>query len=215
MKNIHPFKTFVLAAAASLGLASSAFAQTSAPVAEPATITHSSGLLGQTYASLGYGYVNFDNSSATARTYSLSLNQYVRDGVDTVFEYNYTRSSPVGNTRLKQHDLLFGGRFYTSWQGIKPYAEVGVGWVWQKAAGFSDNSFAWGAGVGAEIEVAAKTSLTPFVRYTDITEGSDNDAWEYGVKANHWLTEKVALQGSISRDDDRNMFYRLGVNVRY
>lgn len=213
MKNQTSLKTFVLAAAASLGLAASAFAQTS--VATEPSVTHSAGLLGQTYASASYGYVDLDNTSVNARSYSLGLNQYVRDGVDSFLDYNYTRSGRIAGTRLTQHDVLLGARVYTNWQGVKPYAEAGIGWVWQKAGGIRDNSFAWAAGVGAEIEVATKTTVTPFVRYSDLTDGGNNDQWEYGVKANHWLTEKLALQGSLSRDDDKNMFYRVGVNFRY
>jgi opacity protein-like surface antigen len=213
MKNQTSLKYFVLAAAASLGLAASAFAQTTV-AAEP-TVSRSSGLLGQTYASASYGYIDLDDTSVNARSYSLGLNQYVRDGVDSFLDYNYTRSGRIAGTRLTQHDVLLGARVYTHWQGVKPYAEAGIGWVWQKAGGVRDNSFAWAAGVGAEIEVAPKTTLTPFVRYSDLTEGGNNDQWEYGVKANHWLTDKLAVQGSISRDDDQNLFYRVGVNFRY
>jgi len=213
MKNQTSLKYFVLAAAASLGLAASAFAQTTV-AAEP-TVSRSAGLLGQTYASASYGFIDLDNTGVDARSYSLGLNQYVRDGVDSFLDYNYTRTDRIAGTRLTQNDVLLGARVYTHWQGVKPYAEAGIGWVWQKAGGVRDNSFAWAAGVGAEIEVASKTTLTPFVRYSDLTDSGNNDQWEYGVKANHWLTEKLAVQGSVSRDDDKNLFYRVGVNFRY
>ncbi len=214
MKTLPSSRHFFAAAALALGLASAATAQT-VTATETAPVTRSSGLLGQTYASASLGYVDLDNTNVSARSYSLGLNQYVRDGVDSFLDYNYTRSERLAGTRLTQHDLLVGARAYTNYSGVKPYAEAGVGWVWQKAGGVSDNSFAWAAGVGAEFTVAPATTVTPFLRYSDISSGGDNDQWEYGVKANHWLTEKVALQGSISRDDDRNMFYRFGVNVRY
>jgi opacity protein-like surface antigen len=214
MKTLPSSRHFLVAAALALGLASAATAQT-VTATETAPVTRSSGLLGQTYASAALGFVDLDNTGVNARSYSLGLNQYVRDGVDSFLDYNYTRSDRFAGTRLTQHDLLVGARAYANYSGVKPYAEAGVGWVWQKAGPVSDNSFAWAAGVGAEFAVASATNVTPFVRYSDITDGGDNDQWEYGVKANHWLTEKVALQGSISRDDDRNMFYRFGVNVRY
>lgn len=213
MKNLHS-RHFLAAAALALGLASAATAQTVAAT-DTAPVTRSAGLLGQTYASASLGYVDLDNTNVSARSYSLGLNQYVRDGVDSFLDYNYTRSERFANTRLTQHDLLLGARVYANASGVKPYAEAGVGWVWQKGGGGRDNSFAWAAGVGAEFTVAPATTVTPFVRYSDLTDGGNNDQWEYGVKANHWLTEKVSLQGSISRDDDRNMFYRFGVNYRY
>jgi opacity protein-like surface antigen len=214
MKNLTSLKHHLLAAAASLGLAVAAHAQTTVAPSEP-SLSRSAGLLGQTYASASLGFIDLDDTGIDARSLALSANQYVRDGVDSFLDYNYTRSDRFAGTRLTQHDLLLGARAYTHWQGVKPYAEAGVGWVWQKAGGARDNSFAWAAGVGAEIEVAAQTTVTPFVRYSDLADGGDNNQWEYGVKANHWFTEKFALQGSLSRDDDQNLFYRLGVNVRY
>ena len=214
MKTLPSSRSFLAAAALALGLASAATAQT-VTATDTTPVTRSSGLLGQTYASASLGFIDLDNTGVDARSYSLGLNQYVRDGVDSFLDYNYTRSDRFAGTRLTQHDVLAGARFYVNHAGVKPYAEAGVGWVWQKAGPVSDNSFAWAAGVGAEFSVASATSVTPFVRYSDLTDGGNNDQWEYGVKANHWLTEKVALQGGISRDDDRNMFYRFGVNVRY
>ena len=214
MKNIHSTKSFLLAAAASLGLAASAFAQTTAP-AEPASAAHGSGLLGQSYASLSYGFIDLDGTGVDANSFTLAFNQGVRDGLDSFLEYDYTRTDRILGSRLTQHSLLAGARVFTDYRGIKPYAEAGVGWVWQKFGGASDNSFGWGAGVGAEIAVAPALTVTPFVRYTDVTEGSNNDSWEYGVKANYWLSEKLALQGGLSRDDDQNMVYRVGVNFRY
>jgi opacity protein-like surface antigen len=215
MKNYTNLKSIVLVAAASLGLASSSFAQTTVPATEPAPVARPSGLLGQNYAALSYGFLDLDDSGVDANSVSLGFNQAIRDGLDSMLEYDYTRTDRILGSRLTQHSVLIGARAFTNYNGIKPYAEAGVGWVWQKFGGASDNSFAWGAGVGAEFELAPAFTLTPFVRYTDITEGSNNDAWEYGLKTNYWLTEKLALSGGISRDDDSNMLYRVGVNFRY
>ncbi|MBA4136823.1 MAG: hypothetical protein C0518_05855 [Opitutus sp.] len=215
MKNYISLKSFLLAAAASLGLATSAFAQTTVPATELAPVTRASGLLGQNYASLSYGFVDLDDTGIDASSYTIAFNQAVRDGLDSMLEYDYTRSDRIFGSRLTQHSLLLGARAYTNYNGIKPYAEVGVGWVWQKFGGTSDNSFAWGVGVGAEFELASAFTVTPFVRYTDITEGSDNGAFEFGAKANYWLNEKFSVMGGVSRDDDSNMTYRVGVNYRY
>ncbi|MBI2511810.1 MAG: porin [Opitutae bacterium] len=215
MKNVPSFKTFVLAAAVSLGLASASFAQ-SANVAVPNPAdAKPTGLLGQSYTTLGYSYVDFDATSIHASRYSLAANQSLREGLDGILEYGYARSSKFAGTRLTQHDLMAGARAFLTAGGIKPYVEAGIGWVWQKAAGVSEDSFAWGAGVGAEFEVVSSVTVTPYVRYEDITRGSDNDSWNYGVKANYWLSSRVGLQAGVERDDDKNMTYSVGANIRF
>lgn len=214
MKNSNTLNSLLLTAAVALGLAAPARAQTTvAP--EPAPVTRSSGLLGQTYAGLSYAFVDLDDSGVDASRSTLSFNQAVRDGLDSTLDYEYARTDRILGSRLTQHSLLIGARAFTNYNGIKPYAEAGIGWAWQKFAGASDNSFAWAASVGAEFELAPAFTVAPFVRYTDLAKGSNNDAWEFGAKANYWLNEKWSVLGALSRDDDSNMSYRLGVNFRY
>ncbi|MBA3848462.1 MAG: hypothetical protein C0502_00520 [Opitutus sp.] len=215
MKNIHSTNSLLLAAAVSLGLAASAFAQTTAPAAEPAPAERGAGLLGQNYASLSYGFIDLDGTGVDADSFTLGFNRNVRDGLDAFLEYDYTQTDRVFGSRLRQHSLLAGARVFTNYQGIKPYAEAGVGWVWQEFGNNREDSFGWGAGVGAEIELSPVVAVTPFVRYTDLTEGSGNGTWDFGVKANVRLTDKFTVLGSVSRDDDQNMEYRVGVNFRY
>ena len=217
MKNLVPSsKNLILAAALALGLASAASAQ-SANVAVPNPAdSKATGLLGQNYVTAGYSYTDIDQVNVHGSTYTLAANQGLRDGLDGVFEYNYTRTSRfAGSQRLTQHDILFGARAFLTSGTVKPYVEAGAGWVWQKGLGASDDSFAWGAGLGAEFEVANGVSVTPFVRYEDITRGSNNDSWTYGLKANYWLTHSVGLQAGISRDDDQNLTYAIGANFRF
>lgn len=215
MKNVPSFKTFILAAAVSLGLASATFAQ-SADVAVPNPAdAKPTGLLGQNYTGFSYGYVDLDNTGVHASRFALSGNQGIREGLDAIFEYGYTRSSEFAGTRITQHDLMAGARAFLTAGGVKPYVEAGIGWAWQKFAGVSENSFAWELSVGAEIEVVPALTVTPFVRYEDLTKGSDNDTWVYGAKANYWLSSRVGLQAAIDRDDDKNMTYTVGANIRF
>ena len=215
MKNVPSFKTLILAAAVSLGLASASFAQ-SANVAVPNPAdAKPTGLLGQNYTTIGYGYIDLDSTNVHASRYSLAANQSLREGLDGLLEYGYTRSSSFAGTRLTQHDLMAGARAYLTSAGFKPYVEAGLGWVWQKAAGVSDDSFAWGLGVGAEIDVVSAVTVTPYVRYEDLTRGSNNDSWNYGVKANYWVTSRVGIQAGVERDDDKNMTYSVGANIRF
>lgn len=215
MNNVTSFKTLILAAAVSLGLASAAFAQNANVAVPNPADAKPTGLLGQNYATISYGYIDLDSTNVHASRYALAGNQSLREGLDGILEYGYSRSSSFAGTRLTQHDLMAGARAFMTAGGVKPYVEAGIGWVWQKAAGFSDDSFAWGLGVGAEIEVAPAFTVTPFVRYEDLTKGSNNDSWIYGVKANYWVTSRVGVLAGIDRDDDKNMTYTIGANIRF
>lgn len=216
MKNVNSLKTLILAGAASLGLTVSALAQTTLPADAPAPVVErTAGLLGHNYVSASLGFINLDDIDIDAKSYTLGVNEAVRDGLDAIFEYDYTRTDRVVGSRLTQHSLLVGARAFANYNGIKPYAEAGVGWVWQKFGSARDDSFAWGAGIGAEFELSPVVAVTPFVRYTDLTEVSGSGTWDFGVNANVRINDKFSVLGSVSRDDDQNMEYRVGVNFRY
>jgi len=218
--NKHPsLKSLLLAAAFAAGLTAPAFAAgdpvvSSTPTTNVSSNTH--GVLGQNLANLGFSYVDIHNSSVNAMAYNLTLNQGIQTGIDTLFEYNYLRSEDTGVGRVSEHKVNFGGRAYTNYQGFKPFVDGGIGWVWEKAPlGLSDNSFLLFASVGAEFQATPDLTITPAVRYWYATRNSIGDVWEFSVKANYWLTEKLALTAKISRDDDQTMEYGLGINFRF
>lgn len=215
MKNVTSFKTLILAGAVALGLATAAVAG-EGPAAASAPVSPGRGLLGQNYVNLSYSFVDLQGTSLDAHSFGFELHQNVQEGIDTLLEYNYLRSEPFAGGHITQDSLVAGGRAFTSFHGFKPYAEAGLGWVWQRAPlGFSDNSFAYFAGVGAEFQVAPDVSVTPFVRYLDGTKSSFDHEWDYGVRANWWATEKIGLTAGVIRDNSRNMEYNIGVNYRY
>lgn len=215
MKNVTSFKILILAAAVSLGLASASFAQSTVAAAPSPAEARPTGLLGQNYVTLSYGFIDLDNTGVDASRYTLSANESLREGLDSFLEYNYSRTDKISGSRPTQHDLAAGARAFLTAGGIKPFVEARVGWAWQKFAGASEDSFAWGLGVGAEFEVMPALTVTPFVRYEDMTKGSNNDTWVYGVKANYWVTHNVGILAGIDRDDDKNMTYTIGANIRF
>jgi len=219
MKNVLMFRNLLPAAALALGLAVPAFAgdDPATPAAAPAVAsTGGHGLLGQNYASLGYVYTDISDTSVNASGYKFALNQGVRDGLDTLLEYDYLRSDETGFGRASQQILDAGVRGYVNYGGLKPYAEAGVGWAWLHApAGARENSFVWFAGVGAELQAAPDFSITPFVRFSYANSFTNHQQWDYGVKANYWVTEHVGLMATLSRDNSRDMSYGAGVNFRF
>jgi opacity protein-like surface antigen len=220
MNYVTSYKSLVLAAACAAGLAAPTFASDD-PVAASAPVTTTispttHGVLGHNLANLSFSYVDIDDSSVDATAFNLTLNQGLRTGVDTLFEYNYLRSENTGVGRISEQKVNFGGRAYTNYKGFKPFVDGGIGWAWMKAPlGFSDNSFLVFGSVGAEFQVTPELTITPSIRYWYPTRSSVDDAWDFSVKANYWVSEKFAVTGKISMDDDQSIEYGLGVNFRF
>jgi len=218
MKNVLSFKTLTLAAALSLGLTAPAFAgdDSAAPAPAPAPALNGHGLLGETYLNLGYSYTDLTDTSVNASTYSFALNQGVREGLDTLLEYSYSQSENTGFGRIDQQVFDVGARAFTVFNGLKPYAEAGLGGVWVKTPVLShQHSFMWFLGVGVEIQATPDLTITPFVRHSYANSIDDYKQWNYGVRGNYWLTERVGLTATLARDNDRDTSYGIGINFRY
>ncbi|HET7535958.1 MAG TPA: hypothetical protein VFJ90_05865, partial [Candidatus Didemnitutus sp.] len=200
----------------SLGLSLAALASDD-PVSVPRPVDAGSrGLLGETYTHLGYSYVDTNHSNVDAHSFDFSLNSAVYHGADTLLEYNYTQSEPFAGGHAWWQNVLAGARGYTSMGGFKPYLEGGLGWAWAKAPVIgSDNSWAWFAGVGAEVTVARDITVTPFIRYTDAPGIDDSDKWDFGVKGNYWINSKFAVTANVSVDDDQDWTIGAGVNFQF
>jgi opacity protein-like surface antigen len=220
MNYVPSYKSLILVAACAAGLAAPAFAAddpTAVSSAPAATVDAGSrGVLGHNLANLGFSYVDIDDSSIDAMAYNLTLNQGLRTGVDTLFEYNYLRSENTGVGRISEHKVNFGGRAYTNYNGFKPFVDGGIGWAWLKAPlGLSESSFIVFASVGAEFQACPDVTITPAVRYWYAANSSVDNVWEFSVKANYWVTEKLAITAKLGIDDDQNSEYGLGVNFRF
>ncbi len=217
MNTTCSYKFLLVAAATSLGLAGAARADV--PVMSepdsPSTSMVGQGLLGQTHGSFNYGFSNLDDTGADVHALDFEYNRPVDGGLDTFAAFRAGRSTSFGGGRLEEYDLNFGGRFYRTYHGVKPYWEVGIGWGWFDAPGFKDNSFTWETALGVEIQAATGLSLTPYVKYADAIDFPDGDAWFYGVKGNYWLNQRTALQAGVERQADYSWNYRFGVNFRY
>lgn len=218
MKNTESVRNIIAAAAVSLGLAVAASA--AVPVGdgmeEPVAGVSLGGLLGQTYASATYSFVNFDDTDVNANMLRLEANQAVEAGLDTFVGAEALRSDSFSNGRLSSHQFDAGARFYRTYQGVKPFWEFGAGWLWQKAPfGFSDSTFVWRTSLGAEIQLTRSAAVAPYVQYADAIDFQDGDSWHYGVRGDYWLNDRTALNAAVVRADHESWLYRLGVNFRY
>ena len=201
----------LLLAAATIGLTAAARADDPRP-APPVSASGAMGLLGQTYAGLTYSYVDLNRTSSHADDYRFDLNQALNAGLDGVLSYDWMQDGAAA----RQDSVTAGLRaFGTSYVWGKPYVEAGAGYAWEKVTGVRRNSVIWLAAVGAEFQVAPAVTVTPFVKYQGTPSLAQHDKWDFGVKANYWVTSQWAVTVSLDRDDHQNTGFTAGTNFRF
>lgn len=210
MKQKIVIKSLLIAAACGLTLATGANAAETAPVSENV------GLLGKTYAGLSYSFTNLEGTAVGIDNYAFEYNHSLRAGLDANFGFNYAQSGTMNGLRMRER--AFGGslRAFSAQSWGKPYVEAGLGSTHVTYAGMKENSFTWAVAVGSEFRIFPSMTATPYVKYSDAPDiVAAEGTWDYGVKANYWVTSRFSVVGDISRDDDKNMTYALGFNCRF
>lgn len=216
MNNSPTIKSFVLATALVLGLGASARADDSLPAEKPEPITSNLSLLGQTYATLSYSYINLDDTSVHGDAYTFEVNQPLSFGLDGILSYDYAQTGVVGGSRVKANVLGAALRaFSASYNWGKPYVEAGGGYAWTKYAGTKDNSFIWHVAVGAEFQVMPRATVTPYIRYEDAPDLAGSSTWNFGVKGSYWIDSSWAVTAGIERDDEQNTAFTVGTNFHF
>ncbi len=218
----------VLLVIAALGLTLGARAQsaaTNAPPTSPGTSATTSsaepadigrGLLGQTYAGVTYTYTDVRHAPFHDEGLRFDYNMPLNVGFDAKFTYDGTRSSEFDGLRNSSQLLEASAIAFSPQYGwIKPFIEVGAGWLWTKTAGDHDNSAAGRLGTGAEFQVGTDFAVRPYVNYTSSGVLPSDHRWNYGVKANYWLADQWGLGFGLDRDNRQNMGYSAGMNFRF
>jgi opacity protein-like surface antigen len=211
-------KTLLLAGALAFGLGASSFAQsTGASVPAPGSDT-GKGLLGQSYVNLGYSYTDAHKKPFDIQGLNFDYNQPLNTGFDLNVALGDNWSSQYSRTRFREvsafanaiafiHDLSWG----------KPFIGVGAGYIRTKFSGSKDWAFAGDLSTGVEFQVTKDLSITPVATYTDTTSSqiTRENRWEYGVKANYWITSDWALSAGVSRDNQVDTTYSIGTTFRF
>lgn len=224
MKTTQPTKFLLLAAASVLGLTHVASAQSGTPAPAPA-LPASAGLLGQTYVGLDFHYRDAENSHTDFRGADLRLNKNVMEGLDVFLGYGYGNSENFLGSDLDRNAVDLGATYFVKLGAFKPFVDASAGWVWVDGPlGLDDDSFTWSGGGGVEIALGRKFAVTPFARYQEATNLNgaigpsnryDDETFEFGVRANYWLTHQWAVTGRIVRDDNEDMTYAVGAVFRF
>ncbi len=213
--NQNIFLKSLLLAGALTGLAVAARAEDSQPAA-PVPASGTMGLLGQTYASLTYSYLNLARSPANADSYAFELNQALSTGLDGVLTYDWMQTDAMAGSRLNQQTINGALRaFGTSYAWGKPYVEAGAGYTWTRFAGAHDHSLVWEAAVGAELQVTPALTVTPFVQFVEVPDLASGSTWNFGMKTNYWVDRQWAITASISRNNNQDTAFTVGTNFRF
>ncbi len=202
MKQKLHVKTLILAAAATLGLALTAAAQ-SATVAEPAPATPVGGLLGSGYTGAAYRYIDLTGTGPNhADGLKIDFNQPLNANFDLNAGYDWARSRDAG-ARYTQEDAEIGTTAYTRLEWGRPFALVAAGWRWEKNAGLTQDSFRYKLGVGTEFQVTRAFVLTPYVNFVRATGLNESEA-DVGVKAAYRVAKDWSVTAGVQYDAIRH-----------
>jgi len=207
MNKNRSFKSIIVAAALVAGFAVSAQADNGLPAQPAPDASAVQGLLGQSYATLTYTYINLDGVSSHADDYQFAANLPVSAGLDGLLSYDFV-DHDFGHSNVLMAGLrAFSSRF--NWG--KPYVEAGAGFAWTSG----DDSFVWNVATGIEFQVARQATLTPFIEYTDAPDLAGDGSWNFGAKGNYWVNPQWAVTVSVEIDDDNNTGFTVGTNFRF
>jgi hypothetical protein len=205
MKTINTLKSLALATALVVGTAASAQVDTGLPAAADTSVGQ--GLLGQSYGTLTYSYINLDGVSSHADDYQFALTQPLSFGLDGFLSYDFV-DHDFGN----QHIVMAGLRpFSARFNWGKPFAEAGAGFAWTSG----DDSFVWEVGTGVEFQITPLFTLTPYVQYMDAPDLPGDGSFNFGAKGNYWVTPQWAVTAGVELDDDENSSFTIGTNFRF
>ena len=207
MKSNHSLKSLALATALVAALAVSARADSGLPAPAAADTAVGQGLLGQSYGTLTYSYIDLKGVSGHADDYQFALTQPLSFGLDGFLSYDFV-DHDFGN----QHIVMAGLRpFSTRFNWGKPFAEASAGFAWTSG----DDSFVWEIGTGVEFQVTPKLALTPYIQYMDAPDLAGDGTVNFGAKGNYWVTPQWAVTASVEIDDDENSSFTVGTNFRF
>lgn len=202
----HCIKRSFLAGAIALLLAASVAAQTGGAAG-------GRGLNGTNYISPTFLYSDLEDGPPDSyRGIGLRYNQAFRSNFDLIVTGSITRSDRVAGSRAKQTGLDVGVRWHTDIGSARPFVEATVGGTWWDYAGFSDNSFTYAAGVGAEFQVTGPLSIAPMLGYSDAPDFPGSGDAFVVVRTNYWINSRWSVRVNFSVSEDSR---GLGAGVAY
>jgi hypothetical protein len=172
------------------------------------------GLIGQNYYTLNFGYVHHvDGPPAVFHRYGFVANKPLAPGYDIGLEYDWLTGSAFG-LHARQQELMVPLTAYLPMAWGRPFVEGSAGWVWQKTAGTSIDSFTYVLGAGFELQVRPSLVVTPLITYQEAPHLHDH-VWNYGVKGTYRVTREWGVSLGAQIDEDHDLEYTAGVNFHF
>jgi hypothetical protein len=207
MKTKYSISSLVLAATLVAGLGATSARADADPAASLSDSVVGQGLLGQAYGTLTYSYIDLDAISSHADDYHFSLTQPLSFGLDGFLSYDF-----VDYNFGHQNVLMAGLRpFSTRFNWGKPYVEAAAGYAWTSG----DNSFVWEVATGVEFQVNPKTTVTPYIQYSDAPDLPGDGTFNFGAKGNYWVNSQWSVTAGVELSDDNDVGFTVGTNFRF
>jgi hypothetical protein len=193
----------LLAVFSALAAGTAALAQQTAPA--PAA-----GLLGQRYVGASFGYADIKNSPVDAFGADVVANFPVRANLDVGFGYSRTWVESFSDINV---DAIGANATFIHTEGtLKTFTSLGLGYAWGPG---EDEATVWGASAGAEFALTPKSTLAVSAGYSDDFKSGNNGVWDGTARANYWVTDKVAVVGTVSWLEGGDVAYTLGTVFRF
>lgn len=179
-----------------LAVAGASYAQTATSANGTPT-----GLLGQSYSEVSFGVSDIKHYSKDQNSLGVSANVPITPYLDVGAGYSYDWFHAAGHSNT----INSTATAFTTYNGVKPFVGVGLGYQWQTWQGGRDNQAVWAGAVGVEIPVYVVT-LTPRIVYSDDFRNASRSTQQtsYGVEANYWVTKTTAAFAGVDYVDVRN-----------
>ena len=212
-QNTKNLKTLILATAAALGLAATAFAQD--PLKAPANPGDpvQQSLLGSTYSGVAWNYYKLDDGPpSVARGVSAYFNQRLGDNLDLGVDYEWLRARASDYSASHQQLGLSVASFSKQSWG-KPYASTGLNYAWRHGSvSGRRGSLGLGAETGVEFQAASAWTIAPFVGWDRQTGFNQNDL-RYGARTTVFFTNRWSATATAQKMDYKRLVDRIGYSV--
>lgn len=196
-----------------VALAASVVAQAQTAPANPAVVENS-GLVGQRLVSLGLGYKDINNSRADSRLADLAVNLPVTSYLDVSVAYGYEWLE--ANSNVDSHVATVAATGYLTKGAFKPFATLGLGYVWPDSpVGRNNDRALYLARAGVEYQVCSKAAIALSGGVTDDFKNNDHASFDGAVTVNYWVTKQVAAIAKVSAIEGGNWSYSIGAGYKF
>jgi hypothetical protein len=176
------------------------------------------GLLGRRHVSVTYDHVNYEGAAwESGNGFTLLYNQPLREKIDFSLSYtDYERpTNRTDRTDLFGRRVMLETTFIGHSKGCRTYARFGLGWAEEEYNFAKNDAIMHRLEAGAEFPVGDRTSLTPFLNWTDAFNDDVDGTLTYGVVAAVDAGNSLSLIGRLVGDDHFNVIISVGAAFRF